>query len=208
MDLIDLLLLLLLVQTVNSTCATDLDCSLNGVCTAVHGNAKICLCDPAWAGSQCGDLSFAPSPNASTPPSMGRKPLCVYHGDDNTSYSWGASVQFAAEDQMYYMWVAEMTEHCTISEWRTNSEVQLAYVFFPVLLMTETSNPQHYYYRFIVRSFQPLLVTTRTLHEARGSGPSVGTQPADDRLARCDLEARLHVRRLRAWRRRSTKRST
>ena len=138
MDLLrSLLLLLLLVglrgveTTANSTCATDLDCSLNGVCTAVHVNAKICLCDPAWAGSQCGDLSFAPSPNASTPPSMGRKPLCVYHGDDNTSYSWGASVQFAAEDQMYYMWVAEMTEHCTISEWRTNSEVQLAYVFFP-----------------------------------------------------------------------------
>eukprot|EP00729_Bicosta_minor_P021730 gene21730-23268_t len=57
---------------------------------------------------------------------MANKPLCVYHGDDNRSYSWGASVQYAKEDGHYYMWVAAMTNHCTIGQWRTNSEVQLA----------------------------------------------------------------------------------
>lgn len=57
---------------------------------------------------------------------MAHKPLCCYHGDDNRSYSWGASVQFAPEDSHYYMWVAVMVNHCTISNWRTNSEVQLA----------------------------------------------------------------------------------
>ena len=107
-------------------CATDLDCSLNGQCTAIHGNQKLCLCDPGWTGSRCGHLSFAPSPNATTGPAMAGRPLCCYHGDDNRSYSWGASVQLAAEDGLYYMWVAEMVNHCTISNWRTNSDVQLA----------------------------------------------------------------------------------
>ena len=45
---------------------------------------------------------------------MANKPLCCYHGDDNRSYSWGASVQLAKEDGHHYMWVAEMANHCTI----------------------------------------------------------------------------------------------
>jgi hypothetical protein len=35
-------------------------------------------------------------------------------------------MQYALEDGKYYMWVAEMTDHCSLGDWRTNSEVALA----------------------------------------------------------------------------------
>lgn len=94
-----------------AACATDLDCSLNGVCTS-----GACVCDAAWTGPNCNLLHFAASPNVSgsTGEAMANKALCCYHGDDNRSYSWGASVQYAKEDGHYYMWVAEMANHCTI----------------------------------------------------------------------------------------------
>ena len=38
------------------TCASDMDCSLNGICTAGHG----CLCDAPWRGRDCGELAFLP----------------------------------------------------------------------------------------------------------------------------------------------------
>lgn len=34
-----------------SVCKTDLDCSLNGVCTG-----SSCVCDSPWAGAGCGVL--------------------------------------------------------------------------------------------------------------------------------------------------------
>ncbi len=112
--------LVLLVLAAVYGCRTDWDCSLNGVCTEA-----VCACDSPWAGTDCGNLTFAPG-NATTGPELGGKALACYHGDDNMSYSWGASVQYAQEDDGWWMWVAVMTNHCTIGQWRTNSEVQLA----------------------------------------------------------------------------------
>jgi hypothetical protein len=42
-------------------CATDFDCSLNGVCDASSGE---CACDSPWAGSQCEQLVYAVTPAA------------------------------------------------------------------------------------------------------------------------------------------------
>ena len=121
------LLLLISAQAVSSACTTDLDCSLNGVC-----ESGSCTCDPAWQGERCSWLAFLPG-NAS---GVGGQPLCVYHGQDANSTSWGGSVLHSPEDGLYWMWVAEMTNHCTLGQWRTNSEVALAKSTTPFSLLS------------------------------------------------------------------------
>ena len=40
-------------------CGSDLDCSLNGVCSAAAG---ACVCDAPWSGPSCATLAFAVTP--------------------------------------------------------------------------------------------------------------------------------------------------
>lgn len=37
----------------SDTCETDMDCSLNGICTGAVGS-RSCQCDVPWQGPQCG----------------------------------------------------------------------------------------------------------------------------------------------------------
>jgi len=56
------LILLLITPTATASdlgCASDLDCSLNGVCTA-----GACLCDAPWKGSTCGVLGYKSTPRS------------------------------------------------------------------------------------------------------------------------------------------------
>ena len=57
--------LLLILLPVAHSCGSEHECSLNGVCTALHGNEKRCLCDLPWMGASCAILSMLPV-NAST----------------------------------------------------------------------------------------------------------------------------------------------
>ena len=60
-------------------CATNGDCSLNGLC--VEG---VCVCDPGWAGLACGVLQLVPPAAimpAYPPPEL-----------RNTTSSWGGSI--------------------------------------------------------------------------------------------------------------------
>ena len=52
-------LLALLVPLSVTACRTDLDCALNGACTA-----GACQCDPAFEGAQCERFAFTPGPSA------------------------------------------------------------------------------------------------------------------------------------------------
>ena len=82
------------------SCNSDLNCSLNGLCTQ-----GVCACDPPWAGDRCQRMVFAPGRVG-----LGGIPLCSYHGDDVNSTSWGASVLHAPDDGLYYAWVASMVK--------------------------------------------------------------------------------------------------
>lgn len=42
--------------TAATPCSTDLDCSLNGVCTG-----GVCVCDKPWGGTGCGVLQYKPN---------------------------------------------------------------------------------------------------------------------------------------------------
>ena len=58
---------------------------------------------PVMPGDSCSLLDFLPGHGF-----LDDKPLCVYHGLDANSTSWGGSVLKAPEDGKYYMWVAEV----------------------------------------------------------------------------------------------------
>ena len=86
-------------KTLASACASDWDCSLNGVCDlskTAEETAATCICDAPWSGPQCGRLAFAPG----TETFCGVE--CAYHGADYpNSTSWGGSVLRAEEDGRY-----------------------------------------------------------------------------------------------------------
>ena len=102
-------------------CATDDDCSLNGLCDAASG---ACTCDRPWGGADCARLQFRPAPVSA----CGK--ACAYHAMDRRNTSWGGSV-VQAEDgggggRTYVMAAAEMEGGCTLGQWQTNSQVALA----------------------------------------------------------------------------------
>jgi hypothetical protein len=74
--------------SIDGSCSSTLDCSLNGECESGK-----CFCDKEWSGSlNCDVLTIS-----STPVTAG------YHND--TQASWGANVVF--EDGKYHMFVAQ-----------------------------------------------------------------------------------------------------
>ncbi len=122
-----------LAMTSTVPCATDEDCSLNGVC-----DKGDCDCDPGWTtlpfgpdnamSPGCGYLDFEASPISEC------GPACAFHGgkggvDRNVS-SWGGSVQ--KQDGQYWMFAAEMSHGCDLRTWQTNSQVVSAVADTPV----------------------------------------------------------------------------
>ena len=94
-------------------CDRDMQCSLNGC--SVKG---ACVCRPGWTGSDCGVLKLGPI--AANPTGSGR----IYpSAHDNTS-SWGGGVIF--RDGKYHLYVSEMSGHCGLATWRTNSFIRHA----------------------------------------------------------------------------------
>jgi hypothetical protein len=91
------------------TCHTDLDCSLNGVCTDHK-----CACDKPWSGEACEFLNFAP---VSFPQGYGMTP--------NTT-SWGGNIIFEPATKLYHMFVSRMTNNCSLSYWTSNSRIDHA----------------------------------------------------------------------------------
>ena len=87
-------------------CSSNMDCSLNGVCT--NGD---CVCDPGWIthadiplSTKCGLLDFLPAPSDTS-----------FHGLDVNKSSWGGSVLNLApptSDPKWFMFSAEMTHDC------------------------------------------------------------------------------------------------
>ena len=105
--------------TASAPCATDEDCSLNGVCTA-----GVCVCDPGWQSDAhtgkgthaggCGLLDFKKAPSSVS-----------FHGLDDKKSSWGGSIlklPTSGGKSQYAMFAAEMTHDCTLRHWTTNSE--------------------------------------------------------------------------------------
>lgn len=100
-------------------CTSDLDCSLAGVCLP---ETNTCLCD-AWAdGLDCSYLKFQPV----------NKSRLGYMSECHSS--WGGSIVYSPNDQMYHMYVSEILcksdlqarKRCGLSSWETHSRVAVA----------------------------------------------------------------------------------
>ena len=81
-------------------CASDLDCALNGACSASTG---LCACDAGWRGADCAQLDLLPAAQASG--------LHVA----NVS-SWGASILGADAGVMF----ASVLVDCGLTSWQRN----------------------------------------------------------------------------------------
>jgi hypothetical protein len=91
-------------------CGSVRDCSHNGVCSAT---SSLCECFPAWRGDRCQTLDLLPAVRGSG--------LRAVDGGANTS-TWGGSVA-RADDGSFHMLASEMTQHCGINAWASNSHV-------------------------------------------------------------------------------------
>jgi hypothetical protein len=107
-------------------CATDDDCSLNGLCVSnVNTNLSICHCDVGWFGPDCGRLDLAPATR--------------YTGFNNTNYtapvhynnrgnsSWGGQiVQDQDDPELFHLLYDQFAHGCGLSGWRPTSFIARA----------------------------------------------------------------------------------
>jgi hypothetical protein len=97
--------MLLRAAALAAACVSNLDCSLNGVCTS-----GACVCDPGWAGASCGNLSLT-----STSPSLG-------HAWGSGSSSWGG-LPLQADDGSWHLFYSQFARGCGLYSWSTNSRI-------------------------------------------------------------------------------------
>lgn len=86
-------------------CESDESCNLNGFCQ----DGK-CHCDIEWSGMTCGQLALLPAKKSGGY----RRP--GFNG-------WGGNPFWDKTDQRYHVFTVEMTNHCTINDYITNSQV-------------------------------------------------------------------------------------
>lgn len=98
----------LIVMSVTS-CSSDLDCSLNGVCTS-----GVCKCREPWTGSaNCSQLVFLPTPTLRGYPNPNAGPTW------NATSSWGGSAALG-DDGLYHLFVSESVNDCPLKLWTSN----------------------------------------------------------------------------------------
>ena len=98
----------------------DKNCSFNGECTSVSATdgGPVCSCDSGWQGKYCEQLDLLPAHNGS-----GLSHLL--HDPARRTSTWGGSVLWG-DDGKYHMWYSEISRHCGIHRWVTNSVVNHA----------------------------------------------------------------------------------
>lgn len=141
-----------------ASCATDLDCQLNGRCT---GGA--CLCDAAWNGTNCELLRLEPGRLAYAPAA-------------STAWGGGPPVRDDASGR-WVIFVTEIADHCGLSEWQHMSTVVRAvgdspagpFVRDTLVIPTQAHNP---YY-----AFDPASGTHLIFHIGGGDNPESKDNP-------------------------------
>ena len=107
------ILLLLLLGLVHglAACLSDLDCSLNGLCTISTG---ICTCQSPWLGSNCGLLGTLPT-------TVG---AAYGFGTPFEVSSWGGNAIYDNKTKLYHLYLSEMAgTGCGLHVWGFQSTV-------------------------------------------------------------------------------------
>ena len=90
----------------SSSCTSDLECSLNGICQANH-----CICDSPWSGSSCSILN---QQTVRYPQGYGQFPILT---------SWGGSILTDSATGKHHLFVSTLTNSCPLFYWQTNSRI-------------------------------------------------------------------------------------
>lgn len=121
-------------------CRTDLDCSLNGICSGwswLKWQSGTCVCDLPWGGSSCEVLQILP---VKFPQGYGMNPNAT---------TWGGAALLDEAAGNYHIFVSRMTNQCPLNKWWTNSRIDHAvsptisgpYEFVDVAVNTFSHNP-------------------------------------------------------------------
>jgi hypothetical protein len=128
------------------SCATDSDCSLNGLCVPVQPplpppHDRSCQCFAPWSTRVgdtlgCGRLDTLPGPKLGA---YGQRPHIA---------SWGGNA--ILHGGLYHLFVSQMTENCGLANWGSNMEVAHAtspnatgpYIKVEVAIPAPSTNPQ------------------------------------------------------------------
>ena len=76
--------------TAAKSCTTDLDCSLNGLCSS----SGACECDAPWTGPSCGVLEYT------TTPASGRS----LYPDTDPRNTWNGAILHSEADGLYHLY--------------------------------------------------------------------------------------------------------
>lgn len=110
-----------------SSCTTDDDCSLNGLCLSASNTTlpSTCHCDPGWFGDDCGRLDLAPATRYSgynftnfTSPD---------HYSNRGNSSWGGQIiQDRDDPKLFHLIYDQFAHGCGLSGWRPTSFIARA----------------------------------------------------------------------------------
>ena len=108
-----LLSLLLPLTTAQFKCATDDDCSLNGLCSP---STRLCSCDAGWRSPDCGALDLHPIPHSPSGYNLTSPP--------HSTSSWGGRILHDPHTpSLFHLFAAEFTAHCGLDAWSPTSRV-------------------------------------------------------------------------------------
>ena len=104
----------------DGACRSDLDCSLNGVCTAASG---ACVCDVGYVGRRCELFDFLPTPAGS-----------AFHSPDseNTTSSWGGTSVYDPGSRQWHGFFSEFVGSCGVKSWQSTSQIVRAVADSPL----------------------------------------------------------------------------
>ncbi|KAG7098382.1 hypothetical protein E1B28_000340 [Marasmius oreades] len=112
--------LLLVLTHLIQACASDDDCSLNGLCVQ-----NTCICDPGWTSSDCGKLDLYPATRY-TGYNWTHVNLPSYYGTKGNS-SWGGQIiQDRTDRTLFHLILEHFSWGCGLSAWRPFSVIARA----------------------------------------------------------------------------------
>ena len=128
-----MMLATLLLLSQSHGCSTDLDCSLNGVCSPT---AHTCDCNKPWDGPTCATVRFKP---VTFPQGYGMSPNLT---------AWGGGAFYDATTQKYHAYIHTMDNGCPLRDFTTNSRIEHCisdtitgpYVYHDVAVGVDASN--------------------------------------------------------------------
>jgi hypothetical protein len=112
----------LLLLGVESTCSTDENCNLNGIC---HNTTRssICVCDEGWRGEDCGVLDVSPVERWTGYNHTNiTSPDLYVNGSGNSSWG-GHIVQDPSNPKLFHLIIAQFAKGCGLSGWRPFSVI-------------------------------------------------------------------------------------